>query len=217
MLIMGYPQFETQDDTGVGTGVSPIPEWQLDSDSFSEQIPELDNLYIECAVRNVLIRLRNVFRRAGKIPLQSTHLHDLACFVTHRLLLPGFGPARAQLSPITECLRDAIVLYMFILQGPTYYSHTVILTNIVSRFKEGLEKVEPKNEYNSFDAWLFAIGMVASSDTTHYQWFTEKASTVATALRIKGFYDAFTHIKRILWLETPSRENIFRYHWDRIA
>lgn len=219
MLIMGHPQFETQDDVGIGDGIPPIPEWQLDSTALHDSSLNLSNFEVDDAVENVFIRLRNVFQRAQRIPFSTTRLHDLTCFVVHRLLLsaPDTEDPRLSPSPITECIRYAIILYMFIIHGPTYYSHAVILNTMVTLFMEQFRQLEKTPRvYDSLDVWLFAIGMVASTGTTNYQWFKEKARAIAASLQLDNCDDALFHIKSVLWLETLQGEDIFRPHWEAI-
>lgn len=216
MLIMGHPQFETQDDVGDGDGIPPIPEWQLDSTALHD-LPALGSIDVDYAVRNVFIRLRNVFQRSQRIPFPTTRLHDLTCFVVHRLLLSASDTANPQSSAITECIRYAIILYMLIIQGPTYYSHALILNTIVTRFTEHLEQLESTARmHDSLDVWLVAIGMVASTGTTHYQWFMKSARAMAASLQLGNWNDTLVHIKSVLWLETLQGEDIFRPHWDVI-
>jgi hypothetical protein len=217
MLIMGHPQFETQDDVGIGDGIPPIPEWQLDSTALHDDLSELSSIDVDYAVRNVFIRLRNVFQRAQQIPFPTTRLHDLTCFVVHRLLLSASDTANPQSSPITECIRYAIILYMFIIQGPTYYSHAVILNTIVARFGDNLKELESiPRECDLLDVWFLSIGMAASTGTTHYQWFMERARVVAASIQLGNWNDTLTGIKSVLWLETLQGEDIFRPHWDAI-
>lgn len=217
MLIMGHPQFETQDDAGIGDGIPPIPEWQLGSAVPGNEISHLGNMGVDRTVSDVLIRLRNVFHRAQHIPFPPTQFHDLTCFVVHRLLLSAPNAKTSQVLPIFECVRYAIILYLLIIQGPTYYSHDVLLDAILTQFMEHLERFESTpHESNSLDTWLLAIGMVASTGTPHYPWFVERASAVAALLQLHNWNNALVRIKSVLWLETLQGENIFRPHWDVI-
>ncbi|KAH0284245.1 hypothetical protein KCU62_g8438, partial [Aureobasidium sp. EXF-3399] len=102
MLLTGGPQFETQDDYGTGRGIPSVPEWCLDPPIRRLDPSYFSDLMTDKAVWNVFIRLRNVFERAQVVPLSTTKLHDLTCFVLHRLL-----PANPDLttlvgSPVTE-------------------------------------------------------------------------------------------------------------------
>ncbi|KAG7127753.1 hypothetical protein HYQ45_012395 [Verticillium longisporum] len=58
MLIMGHPQFETQDDAGIGDGIPPIPEWQLEPVGLDDGHVDLAPYEIDYAVSNVVGRLR---------------------------------------------------------------------------------------------------------------------------------------------------------------
>lgn len=217
MLIMGHPQFTTQDDDGIGDGIPPIPEWQLESTAMQDDLSELSSLDIDYPVWNVFRRLRNVFQRAQRIPLTSTRLHDLTCFVVHRLLLSDTNTASPNSSPVTGCIRYAIILYMFIIQGPTYYSHAVIVSMVISRLMDYLRQLESTlRVYSSLDIWLLAVGMVASSGTTHYLWFVEKAQSLTSSLQLSDCKDALVRIKSVLWLEVLQVDDIFRPHWDAV-
>lgn len=217
MIVTGRPQFETQDDLGIGDGIPAIPEWQFASKPIHDDVSELGSNDIDHTVKNVFLRLCSMFGRASRIPLCSTRLHDLACFVIHRLLLIP-GATSYESSPITECLRHAIILYMFIIQGPTYFSHAVILDSIVTQYMDHIKSLEsiPRTT-DSFDVWLLAIGMAASARTVKYEWFVERARETAVSLRLNDWEDVFLHIKWILWLELPQGENIFRPHWDAVT
>lgn len=253
MLILACPQFGTQDDVGRGNGIPPPPEWQLDFSSFAleEDLPRIFGRGvnvedIDYEVSNVFIRLHDVFYRAQTVPLPNTRLHDLTCFVVHRLLpsrtdatesitddtaghhspqtstqptiiklspsSPGsklpFQAPEQQLSPITECIRYAMILYMLITQGPIYYSHHVILNNLVERFIQHLKQLdlEPSTETEAtksppgidgnlspnqpaqeilrdpLDIWLVSVGLVAAAGTPHYEWFVDRARQISLLL-----------------------------------
>ncbi|KAK3386158.1 hypothetical protein B0H63DRAFT_501667 [Podospora didyma] len=216
MLIMGYPQFETQDDGGVGDGIPPVPEWQLlDPITLLNNRLELSDLDIDYTVRNVLVRLRAVFKRAERVPFPAARLHDLTCFVIHRLLLSAPGPEDPPLSPATECIRYGTILYMFTIHGPTYYSHAVMLNSIIARYIEQLKLLElTPRVVGALDVWLLAVGMVASVEATHYSWCAERLRVAVACMELQGWNDALVCIKSILWLEIPGGEDIFRYTGD---
>lgn len=215
MLITGHPQFETQNDFGTGNGIPSIPEWHLDLSTYHEYPTALDDLLIDKSVRNVFIRLHKVFERAQRTPISTTRLHDLTCYVIHRLLPTTSDLENLSSSPSTECMRYAVVLYMFITHGTTYYPHTFVLNRALVQFKIQLEQSESSPWlYDSFGIWLLAIGMVASTGTLRYQWFLERARTIATFLQLRSWDEVFVHIKGILWLETLQGEQSFRPHWD---
>ncbi|KAG7125995.1 hypothetical protein HYQ44_001035 [Verticillium longisporum] len=158
MLIMGHPQFETQDDAGIGDGIPPIPEWQLEPVGLDDCHVDLAPYEIDYAVSNVVGRLRSVFRQAEQVHFSTTRLHDLTCFVVHRLLRTSPDPPMSAPSPMSQCLRYATALYMFIIQGPTYYPHTVIMGDVIRKLIENREQLDP----SPFDIWIFTIGLAAS-------------------------------------------------------
>jgi hypothetical protein len=216
MLIMGHPQFEAQNDAGIGHGIPPIPEWQPDSTTLHDDQAQLNALDIDNEVRNIFMRLRSVFQRAQRIPFSSTRLHDLTCFVIHRLLLSA-PSAATQPSPLTECVRYSIILYMFIIQGPTYFSHAVIFNQTLNRFVRSLEQLQPAQGVDeALVVWFLAVGMAASVGTPHYRWLVEKARAATASLSMAGWDDALVRVKSVLWLETQQHECVFRPHWDAI-
>lgn len=229
MLVMGHPQFPTQDDVGIGDGIPLVPEWQLDMSTDDPYVQSTLDLIDDVQVRNAFARLRNVFNRAHQLPLSSTRLHDLACFVIHRLLatntissssIPSTSPSSPSTSissPITESIRYTTILYMFIIHGPTYYSHDFIMGTIVTKLITSLIHLDSISRFPvSIDVWFLAIGLVASSNTPNYQWFSERAQTIVHPLQIQSWDDVVMHVKTVLWLETPQAEAVFRTHWDAI-
>lgn len=215
MLVMGHPQFSTQDDVGIGDGIPLVPEWQLDMSTDPYLQTTLD-LICDSEVRNVFARLRNVFTRARQLPLSSTRLHDLTCFVIHRLLATNPSSLPSQPSPITESIRHTTILYMFIIHGPTYYSHDFIMGTIATNLITNLIHLDSTSRFPvSIDVWFLAIGLVASSNTPNYQWFADRAQSIVHPLQIHSWDDVVMHVKTVLWLETPD-DTVFRSHWDAI-
>lgn len=213
MLIMGYPQFDTQDDAGIGEGIPPIPEWQLDSGIHGNLSIDID---LDDEVENVFLRLRGVFHLAQTVPLPTTRLHDLTCFVVHRLLLSA-QDERHPPSPISECIRYSIILYMLIIHGPTYYSHVVMLNTMVLRLMDHLREWDSTPRVlGSIDVWFLGIGLVASAGTLHYDWFLQRAQTMTETFPLVDCDDVISRIKNTLWLETTQGESLFRCHWDFI-
>jgi hypothetical protein len=218
LLIMGHPQFSTQDDFGGGDGLKPIPEWHCEGTALHHDPLSDLRIDIDSDVGNVLIRLREVFRRTQKTGLPTPRLHDLTCFVIHRLLLTAPGHNVPQFSSsITECLRYAVVLYMFIIHGPTYYSHAAIMNTMSTRFLENLRYLR-KTPYvdASYHTWLLSIALVAASSHADCQWISERAKTAANSLKLGTWDNVLAHIRTFLWLETPQAEVIFRHPWFAI-
>jgi hypothetical protein len=215
MLIMRQPQFDTQDDFGTGSGIPPIPEWQLDSSETAENTWYLEEDCCDTITKNVFVRLDHVFRQANRTSLSSTRLHDLASFVIHRLLSATPDPQAPQPAPYSECIRYALVLYMFIIQGPTYYSHAVIMQDIVTRYVNNLEQLESTfRVYDTIDVWLHAVGLVASAGTAEYSWFTNRTAMITASMALIGWEDVLARVKNVLWLNIPNGEAMFRSHWD---
>ncbi|KAL3451140.1 hypothetical protein BJX65DRAFT_269029 [Aspergillus insuetus] len=247
MLVMGHPQFNTQDDHGIGDGIPIVPEWQMDltsssspsltSSHLNDSLP-INELDIDPTVKNILLRLRTAFDRAQHTGFPPTRLHDLTCFVIHRLLLsaplstsPSCPATQAQTEPCpaTESVRYAIILYMFIIHGPTYYSHAVIMDAIVGRFIGSLtapdldavnQTQDSSSCSNSLDVWCTAIGLVASAGTSSYSWFLQRAQSFTNIpesySQLHTWADVLAHIRSILWMDTPQAEGIFRPHWDAL-
>jgi len=216
MLIMGYPQFDTQDDAGAGQGIPPIPEWQADPAALGATSPLLGDLNVDHEVANVLVRLRRVFEMARAVPLTTTRLHDLACFVIHRLLHSS-SHTTTEPSPGSESLRHGIILYLFILQGPTYFSHAVIFNTTLDHFVSHLKRLHSiQSTVAPIHVWFLAVGLVASHGTAHYPWFTETARDAATSLQLSFWDDVLFHVRAFLWSDVQHQEVSFRSHWDAV-
>lgn len=218
MLVMGHPQFEAQDDTGTGSGIPPIPEWLstppnplLDS---SSGLP--GNLDCNREPANTLLRLRGVFRRAAQTPLTGTRLHDLTCFVIHRLLLTSSEADEDMSDPLPEAIRYGIILFMFMLQGHTYFSHAVIFNRILDRFTGHLKQLNPASVHGSLCLWLVAVGMAASPGSPLYPWIRNMANNTAVSLRLNAWEDVLGHLQSMLWLHTPQNESLYQPHWDAL-
>ena len=214
MLIMNSPQFTTQNDDYTGDGIPPVPGWwQI------EQTTDLANLClcdgdVEPAIWNVFVRLYSIFQHAKSIPLTPTRLHDLTCFVIHRLLLSPPAVSETCTSILSDCVRCAIILYMLILQGPTYYTHISLLQNITARLALQLQKNAARPQPGVLDSWLVAIGLVASHGTSYHQLFRDKVRRLSKSLSFNTWEESFALMKSVLWLESPHIECIFQGYWD---
>lgn len=215
MIVTGYPQFNTQNDDGFGDGIPPIHEWQLVQSTCNDGFLGLDDADIDPEVRNVLIRLRHIFQRARRISLSTTTIHDLACFVIHRLLRQDSNTRISSLSPTTECFRCGIMIYMFYIQGTTYFSHAVVLDKLVHQFIEQLGRLDSMpRSHDSFYIWCLTVGMVASSGTDHYGWFVERLRVLVSGMGLVHWDEALLCLESVLWLKTPQSESNLRSHWD---
>ncbi|KAL4911430.1 hypothetical protein BDW74DRAFT_142896 [Aspergillus multicolor] len=224
LLVMGQPQFSTQDDFGIGDGIPLVPEWQpgIAANTFNNShLLAILDFVTEQEVRNAFVCLRTAFNRAHQTPLSSTRLHDLTCFVIHRLLLsaPDSTGLAVPESPLTESIRYATILYMFIIHGPTYYSHDVIMNSMVALLIRSLTYLDLSQQCENGDllnVWITAIGLVAAAGTPNYTWFAERAQLLIRSLPMHGRDDVFPQIKRVLWLESGQLEEAFQVHWDAI-
>lgn len=215
MILTGYAQFDTQDDLGVGDGISPISEWHL-IQALSEP-SDIGDFNVDEPVANILHRLRNLSLTAQKLPLSTTKLHDLACFVIHRLLPTKSDFSCSTPSSTTEVMRYALILYMLIIHGTTYYPHTLVLNQALARFVKHYEQSElVLYTQDALRVWLLAIGMVASIGTSHYPWLSGKARTTAALMQMRTWDEVFRHIKSVLWFCMAPGESGLRPHWDAI-
>jgi hypothetical protein len=219
MLVTCSPQFETQDDFGRGQGLRTIPPWNEGLNSLHSKSDSLmlDDIDLDPSVKNTLIRLHSTLgQNENSDILPTTDLHDLTCFVLHRLLgLPPLTGADSRSVARSECLRYGTSIYMFIVHGPTYYSHAAILESLVLQFRYHLEAL------NALDGlreplllWLFSVGAVACGGTYNGQWFNTQVAAVSTALGIRSWDEVEAHLKSVLWLER-SRV-LFQQTWEEI-
>jgi hypothetical protein len=217
LLVTGSPQFKTQDDLGGGNGISAIQQWQrpFSSETKQQNLLDFNNLGFDPALCNIVNRLRSVLHDPEI--LSVTHLHDLTCFTLHRLMsLPPLRGVESPSQSLSECLRLAVSAYLFILQGPTYYSHAHILNALAIKLASHLSPLSPLVEcQDSLLLWLISVGAVALADMKETNWFRVQAAAVSAALDIQCWNAIETHLKRVIWLETRSQP-IFQQVWEEI-
>lgn len=224
MLVTGSPQFEAQDNFGGGNGVCAIHQWQcsFSMESSGSNLLDLDALCLDPVLKNILIRLRSIFGQCkmsgDKVTLSTTDLHDLTCFILHRLLhLPHFTSVDSQSATTSECLRYGAAIYMFLIHGPTYYSHANILNSLVLQLKHHLDSlISSDGSQESLLLWVLSVGNVASIGTNERPWFRGQAAAVSAALGIRCWEDVEVHLKRVLWLESRCRL-LFKQTWEDIV
>ncbi|KAF7555152.1 hypothetical protein G7Z17_g2349 [Cylindrodendrum hubeiense] len=214
MLVTGTPQFQTQDDFGFGTGISPILQWHLASTPPEKPF---DDPNIDPSIIDISTRLRNIFHQPHLSRLTNTELHDLTCFVVHKLLLlPPLSPDVSKGSAISECLRYSMALYMLSIHGTTYYSHMALAGAMVFQLKSHLTVLaETDYIYGPLGIWVLSIGMAATVGTRDYQSFKEHASTAAVTLGLRRWEDILSCLESILWMRTQQDE-LFRQGWEEI-
>ncbi|OTA07540.1 hypothetical protein A9Z42_0084420 [Trichoderma parareesei] len=229
---MEAPQFPTKDDAGDGDGISAIPQWKLALTDAEPQVEFLDALDITPAMKDILSRLRRILHHSGHLSLTNTQLHDLTCFVVHKLLpLPPVTETStyADANPLrlaaSECLRCATALYMLIIHGTTYYSHFGLANAIIRQLRYHLVALHEAAAVSSVTAhdhdllklWALSVGMVASvGNGLHidHEWFTDQARASAAALGARKWDDIVSHLQVILWARMPQEE-LFRQEWER--
>ena len=209
MLIIGVPQYETQNDDGSGDGISPIPEWSVTRSIDPTALSEGD---VAPDTWNVFTRLYGIFHRANRTPLPLLRLHDLTCFVVHRLLSPPASELPS--STNSDSIRCATILYMLILQGPIYYSHAAIMYKTAARLLMQLQGRAPSQASGQLDSWLVAVGLVASHNTQSYEPFQDMVRSLSRVLGLQSWKEASSVVKSVLWLEAPHTEHVFQSHWD---
>ncbi|ETS74551.1 hypothetical protein PFICI_13035 [Pestalotiopsis fici W106-1] len=219
LIVTGAPQFLTQDDeSGGAEGIGSIPQWRLAS-AFSD-LPNrfLDNEDLDPTLRSIMRRLHTIFHQPRQMcPLTNLELHDLTCFVIHRLLLlPDFIGQDSKQSVTSECLRYALVLYLLIIHGTTYYSHHDLSNNLLLRLKGHLEALgKMEDTHGPLGLWIISVGMIASTNTAYRQWFTAQACIYAEALNLQTWADVLLRLDQILWIQSPQ-ESLFRQKWQEI-
>ncbi|KAF5694367.1 hypothetical protein FDENT_1233 [Fusarium denticulatum] len=213
LLVTGSPQYAIQDDLGIGDGVGPTLQWLLASSFLEIQDPVVDALLLDREIADILTRLRGIFHQPNALSLIGTELHDLTCFVVHKLLLI---PPQTD-SPQSECLRCAITLYMLIIHGTTYYTHTELAHRIIQRLKSQLQPLAGKtgSVFGSLQIWVLSVTIVSATDPTDIQWLIYAAKIAANAMGLQSWDNVVVHLQNILWLET-ERAEVFRQQWEAI-
>ncbi|KAE8828425.1 hypothetical protein HRS9139_07644 [Pyrenophora teres f. teres] len=217
LILTKTPQFDVQDDFRAGDAIAPIPQW-LET-AFQDQIPPyLDDLQLDPLVGNVFFRLRSLFRQRY---LSTTDLHDLTCFILHKLLLPS--PPTAFLSSpnileISQCVRHAVALYMLSIHGTAYFSHAELQWSLVSKLKDNIESVPGlfMIHHRPLLLWTLFVGVVASYGTPRHSWFTTEAKFFARYMSLQTWDETALSLKEILWFKSPRTEHIFRQAWEWI-
>lgn len=210
------PQFETQDDFGLGDGISALQQWKCGSGESQEpKFLDFDALGLDPDLGNLVTRLRSVFH--DPLVLSATDLHDLICFALHRLMnLPSLTSADSRSSNASTCLRYAVTAYMFIVHGPTYYSHIHLLNALIIQLQCHIGPLLLSTECEiSLLIWLLSVGVVASTGTSESLWFRTQAAAISGALGLQCWHDIESHLKRVLWYEMRSKI-LFEQTWEEI-
>lgn len=222
MVVMQSPQFTVQDRLGDGEGIAPIPQWhQATPNNRSHITSQLDNFSLDPAISDTFFRLHSLLHDPQLFAMSSTDLHDLACYVLHKLLsepiqsgnLDDFLPSVA-----SECLRYAMALYVLIIHGPAYFPHSELQYNTTMRLKHHLDKyfALPQPEHDELGLWLLSIGAVASENTNNSGWYMTQARRIAIALNVSTWEEIKNHLQKVLWFDIQHAEYDFQRHWTEI-
>lgn len=221
MVVTQSPQFLTQDDYGCGDGLAPIPQWyEATINIHKATSTSLDVPLLDPRITDILCRLHNLFD-SNQYTLTTTDLHDLTLFVVHRLLL--WSPQnqidnfRCDLTA-SGSVRHALVLYMLMVQGPTYFSHARFQYATALKLQAQLEHTwyTMLVSHSSLALWLLSVGMVASDGVPEAQWFNAQASKAAETLNLQIWDDVVIRLQEIVWLDSPAAELLFQQKWNEI-
>lgn len=216
---MQTPQFLAQDGLGPVDGIAPIPRWyQASSDINGSSSTVLHTPLLDPVIADVLCRLHNLFD-SSQYKLSSTELHDLTCYVIHKLLLwePLIKTDRVMCDlTASGTVRHATVLYLLIIHGPTYFSHARLQYATVLKLQAQMEYSWLNMLFNhgALTLWLLSVGMVASDGIPEGQWFTSQAHKAAEALNLRTWDHIVVRVRGIVWLDSTAAEPLFQQKWQ---
>lgn len=221
MVVTQTPQFSTQDHDGSDEAIAPISQWHKASGDLFELNPVLANIpLLDSDITDVLCRLHNLFD-SNQHSLSSTDLHDLACYVVHRLLL--WSPQRQADSfpcdlATSGIVRHALVLYLLIIHGPTYFSHAQLQYATSLKLQGQMEHTwfNLMTNHGSLAIWLLSIGMVASDGTPEGHWFIKQARTATEYLGLQTWNDIVVCLQNVVWLNLPTAASMFQQKWQEV-
>lgn len=217
MLVTTTPQFEAQNDLGEGTGIVPTLQWQLASTIIDSPGLDAELADIEPEISIIFARLRSILHRSELSDLTSTDLHDLTCYVIHRLLLAApSSPESSKQPALSESLRLAMVLFMLDIHGTTYYSHDNLSNAVSLKLRRQLAKLKQLDYvHKSTGLWIISVGLTASPNNLSRQDLIAHASSAATSLDLHTWEDVAAHLESVLWVNTPQAD-IVRQMWNAI-
>ncbi|TWU72700.1 hypothetical protein ED733_003945 [Metarhizium rileyi] len=210
MLVSCRPQFHINEDVD-GDGVLPSLQWQLASGNMDSHSPRPCDFDIDPRVGDVLARLRYIFHETD---MTTTELHDLTCFAIHKLLSlepPSCDGSKEDYPYLaSESLRYALVLYLLIVHGTTYYSHIHLATFLAKQLKDHLHHLPVAGgSCDSFNIWAVSIGMASSFDQGDRRWFVSQANSARLSLDLNCWGDVLLHLETILWLKTSKADLVW--------
>lgn len=220
LIITCSPQFQIQDEVGLRGGISPISHWYTAPTVQHKEMFSVDGVELDPIITGIMVRVGSVLG----LELTGTELHDLTCFVLHKLLLlPALAATDATATAISECLRYAAALFMLLLHGTTYYSHHELTAALQMQLKGHLRQVLGTNYiYSAAGIWILSIGMAISNDslsssTEDIQWFTDQAYVAKSALGLHTWEDVLSCLEKVLWVRTWQHgAGLVRQGWDEV-
>lgn len=224
LLVTGYPQFQLHDDTCYSEEATLTNNTKETNTRVHDEL-DFAAMDIDPAVASVLTRLRDTLHRGGTqaTPNNSTissisDRQDVASLAIHRLLLITPCPVEMDSdSAITsETIRYGASIFMFIVHGPTYYSHLSILKELVCKLKSCLTSMlAAQGSHPTLMLWLVSVGMISSIGTQENEWFIFQASIISLKLGYWKWEDVETSLKRVLWHDGTAG-TMFQQAWRPI-
>ncbi|KAJ4378559.1 hypothetical protein N0V86_006266 [Didymella sp. IMI 355093] len=211
--------FPIQDDFGSSDGIAPIPQWYRASSTINDAVSTvLDTPLLDPEIADVLCRLHNLFD-SSQYNLTSTDLHDLTCYAVHKLLL---WEPWLQVDGVvcdlaaSSIVRHATVLYLLIIHGPTYFSHTRLQYATALKLQAQMEYIwfNMLLNHGALTLWLLSVGMVASDGTPECQWFMSQARKAAEALDLRTWDNIVIRLRDIVWLDSAASDPFFQQKWQ---
>lgn len=200
----------------------PIYQWSEAADLPNNSLfISLHDIGLDPTTSEIVRRLRNLLSEPTRFHLSNTDLHDLTCFVLHRLLAPLAPPPACnipEVSSVSECVRNGIALFMLIIHGPTYFSHAGLQYKLVQQLRSDLERslVPLLLSHGSLALWLLSVGMVGSESQDDLYWFSEQARIATKTSYALEWEAVLTHLRSVLWYKSRHAEGLFKQRWNAI-
>jgi|SRR5690242_4768357 len=221
MIVTQTPQFSTQDSGESNEALVPIAQWHEANSDLLDLSPALFNIpLLDPDITDILCRLHSLFD-SNQNTLSSTDLHDLTCYAVHKLLLWSPQPRADSFAcdlATSAIVRHALVLYLLIIHGPTYFSHARLQYATALKLQGQMEHTwfNMLSSHGSLVVWLLSVGMVASEGTPEGLWFISQARTATEVLDLQAWNDIVVRLQNIVWLDAPTATHIFQQKWQEV-
>lgn len=201
--------------------MEPPRQWtQAASSTYDQRQHPFHNVDMDLKTRKNLLILNHILHNSNTTNLPTADLHDLACFVLHRLLasIPVEHVSATPSSLVTNSAQYAAALYMLVLHGPTYFSHAFLQHKLIAKLQSHLEALDSTStpQPDTLLLWLVSVGLVASQGTPEAEWFINQASSLAGSLQLFTWSSILSSLKSILWLDRPHAALMFQNCWEDI-